>query len=259
MREPAQRDRVVLLGEPIRWVSASRRCSTGSASTPLTITTACSSETWPAAIASLTGSWSQSSACATAGGASRRVWSAGSVLAHRRRCRWRRGSRRGRGGRPGGRPGARARPAGAATRPPRRGCRPVGVADRPQPRVAELVEVGVEPRHQGRDRVRLWFAEYRCHTGNSGIRHRQSWPITGVLPGMWTSIFVVSGAVDVVVSTSSTSGKLDQRWVGHRRGQTTACATREWTASPRRARGDRSDSGLEIRDVGVTPRRDQPW
>src|SRR6188768_2748612 len=39
-------------------------------------------------------------------------------------------------------------------------------------------------------------------------------------------------------------------------GPTTACATREWTASPRRARGDRSDSGLEIRDGGVTPRRD---
>ena len=49
-----------------------------------------------------------------------------------------------------------------------------GVADRPQPRVPELVEVGVEPRDQGSDRVRLWFAEYRCHTGNSGIDHRQS-------------------------------------------------------------------------------------
>ena len=24
----------------------------------------------------------------------------------------------------------------------------------------------MEPRHQGRDRVRLWFAEYRCHTRN---------------------------------------------------------------------------------------------
>ena len=50
---------------PIRWASASRRCSTGSASTPLTITAAWSSETVPAAIASRTGSWSWSRACAS--------------------------------------------------------------------------------------------------------------------------------------------------------------------------------------------------
>ena len=50
---------------PIRCASASRRCSTGNASTPLTITAACSSDTCPAAIASRTGSWSWSRACAS--------------------------------------------------------------------------------------------------------------------------------------------------------------------------------------------------
>ena len=66
VREPAQRDRVVL-GRRTRsgGPRPSRRCSTGSASTPFTITTACSSETWPAAIASRTGSWSRSRACAS--------------------------------------------------------------------------------------------------------------------------------------------------------------------------------------------------
>jgi hypothetical protein len=55
-----------------------------------------------------------------------------------------------------------------------------GLGHRPQSWVAELVEVGVESCDQGRDRVRFWFAEYRCHTGNSGIEHRQSWSGNGV-------------------------------------------------------------------------------
>ncbi len=40
--------------------------------------------------------------------------------------------------------------------------------------LGEVVELGVDPGDSGRDRVRLWFTEYRCHTGNSGIRHRHS-------------------------------------------------------------------------------------
>lgn len=62
---------------------------------------------------------------------------------------------------------------------PQRGHRGEGLgefmlAHRPESRVPELVEVGVDPCDQGRDRVRVWFAEYRCHTGNSGIGHRRS-------------------------------------------------------------------------------------
>ena len=68
---------------PIRWASAWRRCSTGSASTPFTITTACSSETVAGGhrvpdrlVVVVQG------VARERGGAWRRVWSAGWLLAH---------------------------------------------------------------------------------------------------------------------------------------------------------------------------------
>ena len=87
-----------------------------------------------------------------------------------------------------------------------------GVADRPESWVPELVEVGVEPCDQGSDRVRLWFAEYRCHTGNSGIDHRHSRAQNRPRFRDVDNFFrLFSGALVVVVSTSSTTGDANHR------------------------------------------------
>ncbi len=55
-------------------------------------------------------------------------------------------------------------------------CCELGVGHRPEAGFAEVVEIGVGARDDGCDRVGLAFVEYRCHTGNSGTRHRQFSP-----------------------------------------------------------------------------------
>ncbi len=52
-------------------------------------------------------------------------------------------------------------------------CCELGVGHGPEAGFAEVVEIGVGTRDDGCDRVGLAFVEYRCHTGNSGTRHRQ--------------------------------------------------------------------------------------
>ena len=157
--------------------SALRRCSTGSASTPLTITTACSSET-------LAGGHRvpdrfvvvvQRRARAP-GGAWRRVWSAGSVLAHQL-----------------------LGVGGTVVRAEVEAVGVLGVTELelgdpvPQPVSAVRLAVGLGGRERpqsrgrrprrscrrdggdrGRDRVLPGVVECRCHTGNSGIDHRHS-------------------------------------------------------------------------------------
>ena len=160
---------------PIRCASASRRCSTGNASTPLTITTACSSDTLPAAIASLTGSWSWSRALRELQPALRvppgLPGPVGPVAA-----------RVGGTGR-----GAEVEPVGVAgvaelelgDLVPQRGQRGqvglgLGGREGPQPEVGDLVQQLGDGGDRGRHRVLSGVVECRCHTGNSGIRHRQS-------------------------------------------------------------------------------------
>ncbi len=165
----------------IRWASALRRCSTGSASTPLTISAAWSSETVPAAMASRTGSWSRSSACAS----SRRRFASRFVcrvsLAHQDAV----------SAAPVSVPSSRTSAAcrmpssRAATRACSR-CNAVrvsaiSVCDIDQnPTPGDLVQVGLGGGDRGRHRVPGEVVEYRCHTGNSGIGHRQSRAWKGV-------------------------------------------------------------------------------
>ena len=194
---------------PIRWVSALRRCSTGSASTPLTITAACSSETWPAAIASRTGSWSWSRALARARRrlASRLVCRV--VLAHQAavsaapvsaprswtsaRCGMPSSSavtrclqpvQRGEGWR---RSRCAASTRARARRPGRRSAGDGG--DRGRHRVCRVSSNAVAIQ-----------GILASGTDSPG-------PGMGYFGQLWRSISKVSGALDVVVSTSSTTGQ----------------------------------------------------
>ena len=167
---------------PIRCASAFRRCSTGNASTPVTITTACSSET-------LSGGHRVPDRLVVVvqgvargpGGAWRRVWSAGWCWPSSCSCRRRRGSA----------PRSR-RSACWAWRElelgdlvPQRGQRGqvgVGLGGRqgPQGEVGDLAQLSGDGGDRGRDRVLPGVVECRCHTGNSGIGHRQSRAWNGV-------------------------------------------------------------------------------
>ena len=214
MREPAQRDRVVLAAHPIRWASASRRCSTGNASTPFTITTACSSDTLPAAIAVRTGSWSWSRACAS----SRRRF-ASRLVCRVGFAQWLLVSAA---------PAAAPRSSRSAWRAWRSSssviwCRNCGQGGQvglglgrpqgPQPEVGDLVQQLGDGGDRGRHRVLSGVVECRCHTGNSGIRPPTlPVPEPGFCPACGQSFSAVSGDLDVVVSTLARwRSLLDQR------------------------------------------------
>ncbi len=101
-------------------------------------------------------------------------------------------------------------------------CCELGVGHRPEAGFAEVVEIGVGTRDDGCDRVGLAFVEYRCHTGNSGTRHRHVLAENGV----------ISGAVEKhfkKVSTSSTAGGGQDALLNHR-----LSVGRESAATPRR-------------------------
>ena len=171
-----------------------RRCSTGSASTPLTITTAWSSETWPAAIGRPPsrpgpargrgpGRWRARDA------AWRRVWSAGLCWPSRRRCRRRR-------------LGAEVEAVGVVgvaelelgDLVPQLGQGGqvglgLGRAQGPQSEVGDLVELLGDGGDRGRDRVLPGVVECRCHTGNSGIGHRHSRTGNAAFPGSCGEVF----------------------------------------------------------------------
>ena len=56
----------------------------------------------------------------------------------------------------------------------------LGARHRPEPDPGDLVQVGLGGGDRGRHRVPGEVVEYRCHTGNSGIGHRQSRAWNGV-------------------------------------------------------------------------------
>ena len=83
----------------------------------------------------------------------------------------------------------------------------LGGREGPQPEVRDLVQQLGDGGDRGRDRVLSGVVECRCHTGNSGIRPPTVLVLEWGIPGSCGEVFrKASGAVDVVVSTSSTSG-----------------------------------------------------
>ena len=89
-------------------------------------------------------------------------------------CRRRRLGRRGRGGRRAGR-GAELELGDLVPQRGQGGQVGVGLGGRqgPQPEVGDLAELVGDGGDRGRDRVLPGVVECRCHTGNSGIGHRQ--------------------------------------------------------------------------------------
>ena len=85
----------------------------------------------------------------------------------------------------------------------------LGRSQGPQPEVGDIAQQLSDSGNRGRDPVLPGVVECRCHTGNCGIDHRHSRAGNrGSDRDADNSFRLVSGALNVVVSTSSTAGGL---------------------------------------------------